>query len=190
MGHLVAGRRARDDQRAADDERGREGRARDGRADHGRVQRLGGGEGVRVAGGGQSLAGGAVALAPAGPVGAAHDYGWWTVGPDGAVRDEMQNGGHQIPGYIEDLMNAIKQSPRIRRIRCAVAGAAIAAGVLAMVVDKGPELQEATEQTAEAIDHLARYILDKENEFDEVEETCEALGGGPAALTAPTSNPF
>jgi hypothetical protein len=138
----------------------------------------------------QSLAGGAVALAAAGPVAAGHDFGWWIVGPDGAVRDEMQNGRHQtISEYIERAANAIKQSPRIRQIGCAVAMAAITVSVAGMVVAEGPEANEAAEQTAEAIS-TAKDIGDKENEFDEVAETCEALGGGNVAAPAPIFNQF
>ena len=127
-----------------------------------------------------ALADGRVALAPAGLVLIDNEteYGWWLVGADGSVRDEMQSGRHQeLAEYARPAANAAKQTPRIRQIGCLVAIAAIAASIAAAAVTEGPESFEAGGQTAELMDTL-REIGNRENEFDEVEETCAALAGG------------
>jgi hypothetical protein len=126
-----------------------------------------------------ALADGRVALAPAGPVRVDNEteYGWWLIGPDGSVRDEMQSGRHQIVEYMQKVANAIRESPHIRAIGCAVAIAAIAASVAGAAVSAGPEAFEYGGQTAELMDTM-REIGNKENEFDEVEETCTAVSGG------------
>lgn len=139
-----------------------------------------------------ALADGRVALAPAGPVQLDNetDYGWWLVGPDGSVRDEMQSGRHQeLAEDTPPTANAVRQAPRIRKIGCLVAIAAIAVSMAAAVVSPGPEGFEAGGQTAELMNTL-REIGDKENEFDEVEVTCSALAGGDELPAMPAHEGF
>jgi hypothetical protein len=133
----------------------------------------------------QSLAGGAVALAPAGPVGANREYGWWIVGPDGGVRDEMQNGRHQEEeGYLARVWRAVRQSPRIRQIGCAVFAAGFSASVAGAAVAEGGEAAEYVSESSEILS-AEKELLDKEKEFDEVAKTCGELGGGNAPPPPP-----
>lgn len=83
-----------------------------------------------------ALAGGSVALAPTGSVGvtAPDQYGWWNIGQDGSVRDEMQDGRHpegaeegQNLSFVARVAKFFCRNGRI--VRVAVMAAAITGGM-------------------------------------------------------------
>jgi hypothetical protein len=128
----------------------------------------------------QALSNGRVALAPAKPVVIDNEaeYGWWLVGPDGSVRDEMQNGRHQeVAEYTGPTANAARSAPRIRLVGCVVTMAFVAASALATVTSSGHESFEAGDQTADLME-TGTEIEEKQNQFDEAGETCQMLSGG------------
>lgn len=119
-----------------------------------------------------SIAGGKSALAPSKPVGygGSNDLGWWTLGGDGSVSDEMQNGMHvEMEGEAIELKSDTEAAITYRRngfiVRC-VGMAASALMALGVVISPGGEgAQEIAQQTAEQINAIREA-----NEAEEMRE--------------------
>lgn len=119
-----------------------------------------------------SLAAGSVAYVPARAVtldDANTYYGWWTIGADGMVRDEMQNGRHQDMEEEgdTDLWAAkwrrwVEKNGRI--VRCVAFGIAVANGAFA----------EDPLEGAEMVEHQAHAEYELEKEIQEIEEIAES----------------
>ncbi len=88
-----------------------------------------------------SIAGGKSAVVPSKPVNYGGDkvLGWFVLGTDGSVSDEMQNGMHQ----------SIRQVPTYRTVGLAVRCAGVAAGALASIATIVTPDNEGTKDTAE-----------------------------------------
>ena len=119
-----------------------------------------------------SIAGGRSAVVPSKPVsyGGSNDSGWWTLGSDGSVSDEMQNGMHfDLPGegiiLEEDSEAAITYRRNGFIVRCAgmAAGALMALGVV--IGGGGEGGQEIAEQAAEQMNAIREA-----NEAEEMRE--------------------
>ncbi|HEU5479958.1 MAG TPA: hypothetical protein VFU90_09010, partial [Candidatus Tumulicola sp.] len=119
-----------------------------------------------------SIAGGKSAVAPSKPVsyGGSNDFGWWILGSDGSVSDEMQNGMHaELEGEGIILENDAEAAITYRRngfiVRCVgmAAGALMALGVT--ISPGGEGGQEIAEQAAEQINAIREA-----NEAEEMRE--------------------
>jgi hypothetical protein len=109
-----------------------------------------------------SLAGGSVAFAPTGSVGvtAPDQYGWWNIGQDGSVRDEMNDGRHTEGAEEGENLSMVARVAKFfcrngRVVRVAVMAAALAGGMsgeaeganqLAEQMRAEQELEEAIEK--------------------------------------------
>lgn len=119
-----------------------------------------------------SIAGGRSVVVPSKPVsyGGSNDSGWWTLGSDGSVSDEMQNGMHfDLPGegviLEEDAEAAITYRRNGFIVRCVgmAAGALMALGVV--ISGGGEGGQEIAQQAAEQINAIREA-----NEAEEMRE--------------------
>jgi len=93
------------------------------------------------------------------------NFGWWVINPtNGSIRDEMQNGRHQVEDEaVQNTTMVNETSPFLRRFGRWVAGMiACAAVVIPLSSGEG----EGAEQAGEAL-HATSELIEEEEEIDE-----------------------
>lgn len=117
-----------------------------------------------------SLGNGVRAVVPSAPVsyGGSNDYGWWTLGLNGTVSDEMQSGMHQEAaeeGAQEE--EVVEEAPSYRKSGFIVRCIGLAAGAMMAIAAAG-----GGEGSSEIAEQLAEHIhaIYEANEAEEMME--------------------
>ena len=118
-----------------------------------------------------SIANGASAVVPSSQVGygGSKDDGWWVLGPDGSVSDEMQSGMHQeLPEEGVQVEEEVEEAPQIAKAggisRCVAAAVGALMGIAAAMGGEGSS--EIAENLGELI-----HAMYEDKEVVEVLET-------------------